>query len=127
MKKTVCVDLDGVLAKYEHWTGSEKFGEPLPGAATFTRQLAETAHVVIFTTRCNREMNREQSAEGLRRRVALWLDDHGFAYHEIYIGQGKPHAAAYVDDRAVSCRPQVFGATAFRRALGRVKVLLEGE
>ncbi|MFZ4763586.1 MAG: hypothetical protein ACOYMN_01430 [Roseimicrobium sp.] len=38
--------------------------------------------------------------------IAAWLDRHGFAYHEIYRGQGKPPASAYVDDRAVACRPQ---------------------
>lgn len=124
MRKTVCVDLDGVLATYEHWQGREKFGEPLPGAVAFTRQLAQMAPVVIFTTRCNEEMNQPELAEELRRRVKLWLDEHGFAYREVYIGQGKPHAAAYVDDRAVQCCPQLHGQSEFQLAVERVKVLI---
>lgn len=30
--KIVCVDLDGVLAKYEKWEGVEKFGPVIPSA-----------------------------------------------------------------------------------------------
>lgn len=124
MRDTVCVDLDGVLASYEHWQGSERLGEPLPGAVLFTRQLAEIAHVVIFTTRCNEAMNRDEPAELLRRRIQLWLDEHGFVYDQVYTGQGKPHAAAYVDDRAVPCCPQTHGVSEFRVAVDRVKELI---
>jgi len=124
MKNTVCVDLDGVLANYGRWQGLEKIGEPLPGAVAFSQQLAEVAHVVIFTTRCNEAMNQGEPAESLRERIQMWLDEHGFAYHQIYTGQGKPHAAAYVDDRAVPCCPQTHGEGEFQVAVDRVKELI---
>jgi hypothetical protein len=100
--KSVCVDLDGVLAAYDRWHGIEHIGEPLAGAVDFTRQLRSLGvKVVIHTTRVNPD-----PAGMLQRRVQEWLDKNGFTYDEIYAGQGKPLACAYVDDRAVLCEPQ---------------------
>lgn len=104
-RKTVAVDLDGVLARYDGWQGVDHFGEPLPGSRAFLRKLRETFEVVIFTTRCNAELNRE-GANLLRNRVRDWLDAHGFEYDHIHAEQGKPPAVAFIDDRAVGCRPQ---------------------
>lgn len=106
MRKTVCVDLDGVLAEYDGWKGVDHFGEPLPYAVQMTMELAEFADVVIFTTRCNPELNRE-ATHLLVNRVREWLDKHGFVYHDIYCGVGKPVASAYIDDRAVVFRPAI--------------------
>lgn len=118
MKKTVLVDLDGVLADYSKgWQGIDHIGDPIPGAVEFTRQLAEFARVVIYTTRCKAYPADKPGPDGapepcrdgvsaLVARVVAWLDHHGFTWHEVYAGQGKPFAAAIVDDRAVVCRPQ---------------------
>ena len=128
MKKTVCVDLDGVLAQYDGWKGVERIGDPIPGAVQFTKRLQEIARVVIFTTRTNADpkiSGRNESVEMLTQRVRRWLDAHGFAYDEIYVGQGKPLAAAYVDDRAAECRPQR-EAREYGYAFLRVKDLVEG-
>jgi hypothetical protein len=108
MRKKVCVDLDGVLADYSQgWQGVENIGDPIPGAVEFTRSLSTGADVVIHTVRCNPEAQKGSglSAAQLHDNVKAWLDKHGFAYTEIYTGAGKPMAAAYVDDRAVRCRP----------------------
>lgn len=104
MRKTVCVDLDGTLADYRGWKGLDHIGEPRPGAVAFSHHLIQMARVVIFTTRCTVAM--DDRPEGVRPEqlaglVKDWLDYHGFAYDEIYSGQGKPVAAAYVDDRGV--------------------------
>ncbi len=130
-KPSVCVDLDGVLADYSGgWKGLENIGEPIQDmrhpetglpmgmtAVEFTHKLAKFAKVIIYTARCKvfppgvpgpdgvPEPNRSD-AETLAGYVKVWLDRHGFAYDEVYIGQGKPFAVAYVDDRAVVCRPQ---------------------
>ena len=111
MKRSVCVDLDGVLASYrDGWKGVEQIGDPIPGAVEFTRQLSEFARVVIFTTRVKRDMDdrppQYQEPGALLALVQGWLDRHGFTYDEIYEGQGKPIASAYIDDRAVVCRPE---------------------
>jgi hypothetical protein len=107
MKKNVCVDLDGVLADYSKgWQGVEVIGDPIPGAVEFTKSLSEFADVVVFTTRCNPEVNKPEAAHLLVNRVREWLDKHGFRYADIYCGTGKPIASAYIDDRAITCRPQ---------------------
>lgn len=71
MKKTVCVDLDGVLSEYKGWQGVEKIGPPIPGSQEFTRKLSLVADVVIFTTRCNPEQNPDYEPGFLRDRQAL--------------------------------------------------------
>ncbi len=128
----VCVDLDGVLAAYAGWQGLEFMGAPLPGAVEFTRRLSQVADVLIFTTRCTVEPHRAELGEPSRpasdlaprllHRVKYWLDQHGFSYAEVWSGQGKPLASAYIDDRAVACRPQE-DPRAFAEALARVRVL----
>ena len=107
MRQIVCVDLDGVLASWKDgWKGVDHFGDPIPGAVEFTKKLAETYDVVIYTCRCSEGINGREKACLLSNRVREWLDTHGFTYHDIYVGQGKPVAAAYIDDRAVACRPE---------------------
>ncbi len=124
MKKTVCVDLDGVLAKYDGWRGVDHFGDPIPGAVAFVSALSEISDVVIFTTRCNPEMNKPEAVHQLVNRVREWLDLHNFRYADIYCGTGKPIASAYVDDRAVICRPCQDDAYDYDRALAEVRGLV---
>lgn len=127
MRKTVCVDLDGVLADYSGgWKGLDHIGEPVPGAVEFTKRLAAFADVLVFTTRCCEDLagRNGMKAPLLRKLVKDWLDRHGFAYHEIWTGQGKPIAAAYIDDRAVQCAPQKFGGEAqFAHAVAAAQAL----
>jgi hypothetical protein len=128
----VCVDLDGVLAAYDGWRGLDFTGQPLPGAVEFTRKLSEFADVIIYTTRCAVEPNREELNEPTRpasdlaprlmHNVRYWLEKYQFKYTDIFAGQGKPVASAYVDDRAVFCAPQA-DAHAFTYALDRIRQL----
>ncbi|HYF52199.1 MAG TPA: hypothetical protein VEJ63_22520 [Planctomycetota bacterium] len=128
----VCVDLDGVLATYDGWKGLDFTGLPLPGAAEFTRKLSEFAEIVIFTTRCSVEPHRDELGEPTRpasdlaprllHNVRYWLEKYKFTFDEIYVGQGKPIASAYVDDRAVFCGPQ-YDPHAYLQALSRVREL----
>ncbi len=127
-KPRVCVDLDGVLAKYENWRGLEHIGPPLPGALEFAWELAAMADIIIFTSRCSLDNGGEASntrtAPGkLRIKVIEWLEKYKFPYTDVYIGQGKPRAAAFIDDRAVNCSPQK-DSRAFENALGATRSLL---
>jgi len=73
MKKSVCVDLDGVLAQYDGWKGVEHIGDPIPGAVQFTKKLQEVARVVIFTTRTNADpkiSGRNESVQMLTEKPA---------------------------------------------------------
>lgn len=125
-KPTVAVDLDGVLAQYDgKWRGVEQIGDPIPGAVEFTQELSKFADVLIWTTRTNQEVNFEFGLADLRELVAKWLDLHGFSYRAVYVGEGKPIACAYVDDRAVTCRPQQYWShSAFSEAMIHIKELL---
>ena len=103
--KSICVDLDGVLAQYDGWKGVEVIGDPIAGAQSFVAGLRKFARVIVFTTRCSPTVNGRPAAE-LVRLVGDWLTGHGFEFDEVYSGPGKPMASAYIDDRAVICRPE---------------------
>lgn len=106
-KKSVCVDFDAVIATYDKWRGEDHFGEPRPGIAEFLEELSKIARVVIFTTRCKADMFGRPDGttpEQLMLKVKDYLDRNNLFYDEIYIGQGKPIAAAYLDGRAVGIK-----------------------
>ena len=124
-KPRVCLDLDGVLAKYDKWRGVDHIGDPLPGALEFAQDLAKIAEIVIFSSRCAQDvLEGSRITPGqLRIRVIEWLEKHKFPYTDVYIGQGKPRAAAFIDDRAVPCSPQT-NPDAFSDALESTRILL---
>lgn len=133
----VCVDLDGVLAQYDGWKGLDFTGAPIPGAVEFTRALSEFAEIVVFTTRCTVEPHRGDLNEPTRpasdlaprlvHQVRYWLEKYKFTFDDVYVGQGKPIAHAYIDDRAVRCVPQADGHTAYSLAVARARDLCRHE
>ncbi|HEY2865674.1 MAG TPA: hypothetical protein VGJ02_01160 [Pyrinomonadaceae bacterium] len=127
-KPRVCLDLDGVLAQYNGWEGLDQIGPPIPGALDFASELAEIADIIIFTSRCSLDAGGEApstrlSPRQLRIKVIEWLEKYKFPYTDVYAGQGKPRASAFIDDRAVVCSPQK-DKVAFKNALQATKALL---
>jgi hypothetical protein len=127
-KPRVCLDLDGVLAKYSGWEGLDQIGPPIPGALDFAWSLAEIADIVIFTSRCSLDAGGEApstrlSPRQLRIKIIEWLEKYKFPYSDVYAGQGKPRASAFIDDRAVPCSPQK-DKDAFKKALESTKAVL---
>lgn len=122
----VCVDLDGVLAQYDKWKGVDHFGDPIPGALKFAKDLAKFSDITVFTSRCAQDIleGSRLTPGQLRIKVIEWLEKHGFPYTDVYTGQGKPRAAAFIDDRAVACSPQN-DETAFKTALAQTRVLVK--
>jgi len=128
-KPRVCVDLDGVLAKYDGWEGFDTIGAPIPGALEFAQSLSEIADIVIFTSRCSHDLGTESDRPALtpaqlRIRVIEWLEANEFPFADVYIGQGKPRVAAFVDDRAIPCRPQN-DKKSFANSLKEVRQILK--
>lgn len=123
--RTIALDLDGVLLKYDGWKGHTHLGEPIRGAVEFTRKLKLLGRVMIYTTRCSRD-NHPDEAEFIEscRLVKEALDRYGFHYDEIYTGIGKTLFAACIDDRNVSCVPEN-DPLEYGRALERAKQLIE--
>src|SRR5690606_30096034 len=72
-RPSVCIDLDGVLARFDGWRGYEHFGVPLPGAIEFTQSLHAFADIVFLTSRCSGENGGKWEA-----LVRAWLDKHRF-------------------------------------------------
>lgn len=96
--RTVTIDFDGTIHKYNGWKGLGVLDEPIPGAVEFVNGLYEKYKIVIWTCRLDH-----------RGGVTNWLQKHGFKYDELLTEEKstpKIKALAYVDDRAVSCRPQ---------------------
>ena len=131
-KKTVCVDLDATLADYSKgWNGIgwAAIGKPCDGAQDFVRELLKMAdHVKVHTTRTNTMPNKGFSQIELVGHIARYLRENDFPKDLlIAVEPGKPSAAAYVDDRAVVCRPmEVDPAIAYKNALLATKILLSG-
>ena len=123
----VCVDLDGVLAKYDTWRGLDHIGEPVNGAVEFAEKLNKKADIIVFTSRCSPERIEEEGSKyspgQLRIRIIEWLEKHGIPYADVYLGQGKPRAAAFIDDRGINCNPQK-DKDAFDNALDLLKGVL---
>ncbi|UCH71958.1 MAG: hypothetical protein JSW62_06090 [Thermoplasmatales archaeon] len=117
MKKTVCVDLDGVLAEYDGWKDVTTFiGKPYPGALEFIKTLSEKYRILIYTARTETSIGIEAVQE--------WLEKNHFTDFRVvlYLGTDKPKAIAYVDDRAVLCRPAENG-NSYEQALTRIRLL----
>lgn len=124
-KPRICVDLDGVLAQYDKWKGVDHIGEPIAGALEFAKQLAKIAEITVFTSRCAQDvLEGSRITPGqLRIKVIEWLEKNKFPYTDVYTGQGKPRAAAFIDDRAVACSPQN-DKGAFEKALEQTRLLV---
>jgi hypothetical protein len=120
-KATVCIDLDGVLAE-KNGVHSIDIGDPVDGAVEYSRAVAAFAKVVILTSRLAATRN-SRKRQAHAKDIENWLDEHGFAYDEVYTGLGKPAASAYVDDRGVSCRPQQDGIAAFEQSIKLIELL----
>lgn len=123
--KSIAVDLDGTLAEYDGWKGIEDIGMPYDGARKFVRTLRERGYkVIIHTCRINPK-NSSGDVDALNV-VSRWLNTHGIEVDEIWTGQGKPIASAYVDDKAVVCTPHMMGEAGYSMAIeaidGRSKI-----
>ena len=104
MKKTIAVDLDSVLAKYKNFVGVGIIDDPIDGARWFMDKIAAMGlHVIVHTSRIN-PLNGDTAIA--KTRVIEWLEKNKIKYGEVWCNVGKPIAWAYVDDRAILCRPQ---------------------
>jgi predicted HAD superfamily phosphohydrolase YqeG len=95
-KKTIALDIDGVLAQYDG-VYTNTIGTPVVGSQAFIQQLVDAGFkVVIYSSR---------PAEA----IYAWLNQHQFPSLEI--AAAKPMASMFVDDRALMFRgdfPTIF-------------------
>lgn len=94
---SIAVDLDGTLAFYDRWRGSEHVGEPIPKMlARVHRWLALGEQVVIFTARASEP---EKIAP-----VYAWMLKHGLQDCKLSCMKTMD-ISEFWDDRAVRVEP----------------------
>lgn len=85
MRKTLLVDIDGVLAQYDGNYKHGELGNPVHGAADAMARLQEKFKLTIYTTR---------ELELFKK----WAEEHGIPFDD-YVQ--KPICFALLDDRAI--------------------------
>lgn len=93
LKRTVCVDFDGVIHSYvSGWMGEGNIPDPpIHRVDEAIAKLREDYRVVIYSARCRSSVGRDA--------IAAWLEKHGIEVDEIC--EHKPPAFVYIDDRAI--------------------------
>mgnify|MGYP000086870928 CR=1 FL=1 len=90
--KTIALDFDGVIHLNRNFIDSTIINdEPVPGVAHAIEQLRQEYNVVVFSCRAN--------TPGGIDAIQDWLNVHGIEVDDIV--DYKPHATAYIDDRAI--------------------------
>jgi len=109
-KPWICIDLDGTIAPHPtDWDkGFYTFLDPFPQAKKFLEILSQKFRIMIFTCRAKRDIS-GMSIYKANEVITGWLDEHGLKYDDVYFGQGKPDAVAYIDDKGINCRPSESG------------------
>jgi len=95
MKRTICLDFDGVCNTYIGWKGEEELYSPQPGLEQFIKAIIATdRRVAIFSTR---------TPERLEAWFLHWLPSlvDAIRTQDIIFPPRKPPADCYVDDRAI--------------------------
>lgn len=100
-KKTIGVDFDGVIHKFDSYGDGSIVGEPMEDCKETLRKLVDQGYkIVIFTVRLNPVW---MDYDKQYKEIVDWLTRNGFEegihYHEIT--NNKPEAMAYIDDRAI--------------------------
>jgi len=90
--KRITLDFDGVLNKFDGWTGEYEQYEPSKLAVYLLRKLRSMGYTIIVCT--------ARPTDNLPS-VWLWLEEHGMAKYIHKLTNIKEPTAMYVDDRAV--------------------------
>ena len=88
-KKTILIDLDGVLNDYVGNYDKDFIPQIKTGAKEFLRDLSKNYVIKIFTTR-----NSEHASK--------WIEENGLNEFVIGITNVKEHCWVYIDDRCIT-------------------------
>jgi len=99
LKKTICVDFDGVITDYDGYKGWGNLHEPVFGVAETLAKLREDGWKIIVHTTRNET-----------RLIEDYMNNHKIPFDEInrnsdgymHANQGKPYADIYLDDRSLT-------------------------
>lgn len=122
--RSVCVDLDKVIASYDVWKEIAHIGGPIKGAKEFLEELGSKYKVIIYTARfSNERIKSSNEVANLKNLIEVWLRKNDLPFDDIFTGIGKPLASAFVDDRAVSCQP-MDDPDAYEKAIDAISELV---
>jgi hypothetical protein len=97
MKKTICLDFDGVCNTYTGWEGEDELFLPRDGLFEFILSLHENnKKIAIFSTR---------PADKLKKWFINYFKDPAVSLIELgdlYFPDKKPPAECYIDDRGIT-------------------------
>lgn len=88
-KKTIAIDLDGVLDEYYGKYDKNSIPKIKEGAKDFVIKLSKDYKLILFTTRNSKTAKK-------------WLVDNNIDKYFIEITNKKPLASIYLDDRAIN-------------------------
>lgn len=101
-QRTLCVDLDGTLASYDHWRGLAHIGKPIKSVVSMVRrEAARGSYIIINTCRVTTAVTNRLIPQSLEA-VCTWLKKNRIPYDEVWAATGKPYGAVYLDDKAAN-------------------------
>lgn len=114
MKGWIGVDLDGTLARYDHWRGEDHIGEPIPAMVGRVQGwIAEGEEVRIFTARASLHGRSVEQRQANVARIKAWCVKH--IGRELDVTSDKDWVMKELwDDRAIAVVPNK-GITRFDR------------
>lgn len=101
IKNVLCIDFDGVIHQ-DHlgFHDGTIYGDPLDGALEFIKKLSKKYKIIIYTCKANPERPLINGKTGIEL-IWDWLEKHEMKQYIHEITFNKPHAVAYIDDKAI--------------------------
>ena len=100
-EKILCIDFDGVI--HENNLGYHDgtiYGAPLKGALESIQELSRTYKIIIYTCKANPDRPLVNGKTGIQL-IWEWLQKYKIKEFIHDITFYKPHAVAYIDDKAI--------------------------
>lgn len=132
-RPTAAIDFDGVLATYDSYKGPNDLGAPIREALELITELhAAGWTLILYTTRLNpdpfcRGEDRHAEAEQNRRSLTTWLEHYGIRDLFTHMTALKPVADIYLDDRALSFKPDAEGLRLCRAVFRLIEQKIKAE
>lgn len=100
MRKTLAIDFDGTICKYQPFGDGIIYQEPNEGAADIIQKLKDNGwKIIIFTCRAREEWRDKDGIHYGISSIFDWCRKFDIPFDEITAE--KPIATAYIDDRAI--------------------------
>jgi hypothetical protein len=98
----IAVDIDDTIVKQEEDFDITEFGIPLPNAIEALNKLRLNGWTIILhSCRTTPDVNPGYDLEILKMNVMMWADENGVPYDDVWVGEGKPLADVYLDNKAM--------------------------